>query len=166
MKTKNTSNSKENLDTLARRCRELEACIAGDHTNLVALLRVGQAKAERERDALRAAISDPESVFVNMKRGTIAKPSMRSMIDLYGEVVNGDEAQLLEIAKLRAEVERLQRELATAHADASHYASAAEDMRQQASRYERLRRLNPRQFAELHQRNLAGERFDDMVDAL
>lgn len=94
-------------DALAQRCRELEACIAGDHTNLVALLRMGQAKAERERDALRAAISDPESVFVNMKRGTIAKPSMRSMIDLYGEVVNGDEAQLLEIAKLRAEVERL-----------------------------------------------------------
>ena len=108
----------EERDALAQRCRDLEACIAGDHTNLVALLRVGQAKAERERDTLRA------------------------------------------------EVERLQRELATAHADASHYASAAEDMRQQASRYERLRRLNPRQFAELHQRNLAGERFDDLVDAL
>lgn len=67
---------------------------------------------------------------------------------------------------LHAEVERLQRELATAHADASHYASAAEDMRQQASRYERLRRLNPHQFAELHRRNLAGERFDDLVDAI
>lgn len=67
---------------------------------------------------------------------------------------------------LRAEVERLQRELATAHADASHYASSAEDMRQQAARYERLRRLDPRQFAELHQRNLAGERFDHLVDAL
>lgn len=112
-------------DALAQRCRELEACIAGDHTNLVALLRVGQAQAERERDALRP------------------------------------------------EVERLQRELATAHADASHYASSAEDMRaeveqlrQQAARYERLRRLDPRQFAELHQRNLAGERFDDLVDAL
>ena len=41
-----------------------------------------------------------------------------------------------------------------------------EALRQQAARYERLRRLNPRQFAELHQRNLAGECFDDMVDAL
>ena len=41
-----------------------------------------------------------------------------------------------------------------------------EQLRQQASRYERLRRLDPRQFAELHQRNLAGERLDDMVDAL
>ena len=39
----------------------------------------------------------------------------------------------------------------------------AEGLRQQASRYERLRRLNPRQFAELHQRNLAGERFDDLL---
>lgn len=32
-------------------------------------------------------------------------------------------------------------------------------------RYEALRRLNPRQFAELHRRNLAGERFDDLVTA-
>lgn len=63
--------------------------------------------AEEEAIQLRAAISDPESVFVNMKRGTIAKPSLRSMLDLYGEVVNGDEAQLLEIGKLRAEVEML-----------------------------------------------------------
>ena len=30
-------------------------------------------------------------------------------------------------------------------------------------RYETLRRMNPNQFKELHQRNLAGERFDDMV---
>lgn len=60
---------------------------------------------KQERDQLRAALSDPEAVFVNMKRGTIAKPSLRSMIDLYGEVVNGDEAQLLEIAKLREEVD-------------------------------------------------------------
>lgn len=123
MKTQNISHSKENLDAMAQRCLELEACI----------------------DQIRAAIADPESVFVNMKRGTIAKPSLRSMIDLYGEVTNVDEAQLMEIAQLRADVERL---------------------RQQAARYERLRRLNPRQFAELHQRNLAGERFDDMVDAL
>lgn len=56
MKNQNASHSKENLDTLARRCQELEACIAGDHTNLVALLRVGQAKAERERDTMRAEV--------------------------------------------------------------------------------------------------------------
>jgi hypothetical protein len=33
-------------------------------------------------------------------------------------------------------------------------------------RYEALRSLQPRQHAELHRRNLAGERFDDMIDAL
>lgn len=43
-------------DALAQRCKELEACIAGYHTNLVALLRMGQAQAERERDALRAEV--------------------------------------------------------------------------------------------------------------
>lgn len=84
--------------------------------------------AEAERDQLRAAISDPESVFVNMKRGTIAKPGLRSMIDLYGEVPNCDETQLLEITQLRAEVERLQSEmedLMFALADAEHRAENA-----------------------------------------
>jgi len=33
-------------------------------------------------------------------------------------------------------------------------------------RYEALRKLNVQQFAELYERNLSGERFDDMVDAL
>lgn len=33
-------------------------------------------------------------------------------------------------------------------------------------RYQALRRLSPQQYAELHKRNLAGERFDDMVDEL
>ena len=33
-------------------------------------------------------------------------------------------------------------------------------------RYEKARKLNPAQWAALHQRNLAGERFDDMIDAL
>lgn len=63
-----------------------------------------------DRTHLCAAISDPAAVFVNMKRGTIAKPSLRSMIDLYGEVVNGEDAQLLEIARLRADRDRLQEE--------------------------------------------------------
>ena len=34
------------------------------------------------------------------------------------------------------------------------------------ARYEALRRLSPHQYTELHRRNLAGERFDDMVDAM
>lgn len=33
-------------------------------------------------------------------------------------------------------------------------------------RYEALRKLNSRQFAELSRRNLAGEPFDDLVDGL
>ena len=33
-------------------------------------------------------------------------------------------------------------------------------------RYKALRALTPREFAVLTQRNLAGERFDDMVDEL
>ena len=33
-------------------------------------------------------------------------------------------------------------------------------------RYEAIRKLNPRQFQELCQRNLEGEFFDDLVDKL
>jgi len=66
--------------------------------------------AEEEAGQIRAAISRPETVFIGMKRGTIAKPSLRSMIDLYGEVPNGEEQQLLEIAQLRAEVEALRKD--------------------------------------------------------
>lgn len=33
-------------------------------------------------------------------------------------------------------------------------------------RYEALRKIGPSRFAELHVRNLKGERFDDMVDEL
>ena len=34
------------------------------------------------------------------------------------------------------------------------------------TRYEKARKLNPAQWAELHQRNLRGENFDNMIDAL
>lgn len=33
-------------------------------------------------------------------------------------------------------------------------------------RYEKLRKLNPRQFCELFIRSLRGEKFDEMVDKL
>lgn len=50
----------------------------------------------------KATISDSESVFVNMLRGTIAKPSLRSMVKLYsGEVLNGEDALQLELVKER-----------------------------------------------------------------
>lgn len=34
------------------------------------------------------------------------------------------------------------------------------------TRYEALRKINPRQYRELHERNMNGENFDSMVDAL
>ena len=47
--------------------------------------------------------------------------------------------------------------------------ACAHGMREAATghaRYEALRLCNAREFAELSARNIAGERFDDMVDAL
>ncbi|MDH0639074.1 hypothetical protein N5D52_19240 [Pseudomonas sp. GD03860] len=64
-------------------------------------------KVANQRDQLKAAISSPDAVYLNMKSGAITKPTLRSMVDLYGEVVNGEDAQLLEIARLRAENEAL-----------------------------------------------------------
>lgn len=67
----------------------------------------GEASIDLHRDleGLRAqvdALQDPEVVLVNMLRGNIAKLSARSISKLYGDVINGDEAQLVEIARLRA----------------------------------------------------------------
>jgi len=57
---------------------------------------------------LEAAIKDPETVFLNMKRGAIATPSVRLWSKLFGEVLNDDDAQLLEIARLRERVTELE----------------------------------------------------------
>ncbi len=63
---------------------------------------------------LEAAIKDPEKVFLNMKRGAIATPSVRLWSKLFGEVLNDDDARLVEIARLRerlAELEDFAREI-------------------------------------------------------
>lgn len=44
--------------------------------------------------------------------------------------------------------------------------NAIERICEAAARYEELRKLNPRQFAELYARNMNGENFDLMVDEL
>lgn len=73
-----------------------------------------------------------------------------------------------EIDTLRAEVETL-RELATAHADASHYASRAEELRKDAERYRGVRRgaaahgYTEEQFDEQTDRQLA--RLNDAMRA-
>lgn len=48
------------------------------------------------------------------------------------------------------------------HMDGKYHKHLALD----SLRYEALRKLNPRQYAELHKRNMKGENFDAMVDAL
>lgn len=49
-------------------------------------------------------LKDPETVHALMLRGVIAVPSIRSMVDLRGEVPNGDEVQLLRIAELQEQI--------------------------------------------------------------
>lgn len=54
--------------------------------------------------------------------------------------------------------------------DAAYHSRKAreelDDLRKASDRYEVLRKLNPRQFAELYQRNIKGESFDRLVDEL
>ena len=59
-------------------------------------------------DALEAAVKDPEKVFLNMKRGAIATPSVRLWSKLFGEVLNDDDARLIEIARLRERLAELE----------------------------------------------------------
>lgn len=70
------------------------------------------------------------------------------------------------MSAVTAEAKRLQAECLALLSERDQLRAAVEHLRQQAARYERLRRLDPRQFAELHQRCLAGERFDWLVDGL
>jgi len=53
------------------------------------------------------SLQDPEVVLVNMLHGTIARPSARAISKLYGEVLNDEDARLLEIARLRAREDEL-----------------------------------------------------------
>jgi hypothetical protein len=106
----------------------------------------------QESRKIHEAIADPRLVFENMKAGTIAKISLRSAIDLHGEVINGDDAQQLEIAALRAEVAEL---------------------RPNAARYLSMRDCpwpgSMQQVGIVHRENesywLAGEEADKKVDA-
>ena len=60
---------------LVKRCEELENEIEQHTTQINTLL--------ADLTKLHSTISDPESVFINMKAGRITKPSLRSILELY-----------------------------------------------------------------------------------
>lgn len=66
---------------------------------------------------VRRLLNDPEAVLVSMMRGTIAIPSIRSLSKVWGEVINDEEARLLEIAELREKLALKEAELADAKID-------------------------------------------------
>lgn len=74
-------------------------------------------EASKDEEALRNALAtmdtlskDPEAVLVNLMRGSLARPSARALSKLFGDVINGEEAQLMEIARLREENAALKRD--------------------------------------------------------
>ena len=58
----------------------------------------------RSEAAWLERLKDPATVHALMLRGVIAIPSIRSMVDLRGEVPNGEEVQLLRIAELQEQL--------------------------------------------------------------
>lgn len=66
--------------TLIKRCVELEDEIEQHTTQINTLL--------TDLSKLHSILSDPESVFINMKAGRIAKPSLRSILELYDHQTN------------------------------------------------------------------------------
>lgn len=60
----------------------------------------------------------------------------------------------------------MQHAMTTAPTNAASSPSDVGELERGWTRYEKLRKLSPRAYAELHARNLAGEPFDDLVDAL
>lgn len=65
---------------LIKRCVELEDEIDQHTTQINTLL--------TDLSKLHSILSDPESVFINMKAGRIAKPSLRSILELYDHQTN------------------------------------------------------------------------------
>lgn len=71
-----------------------------------------------------------------------------------------------ELRMARDEIHRLNHQHANDEAANKMILAEIHRLKVGFDRYEALRKLNTRQFSELYARNLAGERFDDMVDAL
>ena len=72
-----------------------------------------------------------------------------------------------EIVDMRGELVEAQAELSALRTAAIADAAEIEQLRAEVERYETLRTLNPRQFADLYAKNLeTGVAFDELVDGL
>lgn len=79
-------------ETVRAYVEEMEAEVARLQHDIARHVEIASAEATRaeqlqaEVDQYRTALADPIAVHANMLRGSIAKPSIRSMLHLYGEV--------------------------------------------------------------------------------
>lgn len=87
------------------------AAYCDDEEEPMSLIRLSDYEAlKAECEHLKAGVaglSNPETVLVNMLRGTVAIPDIRSWSKLFGEVLNDEDERMLEIARLRSECEKL-----------------------------------------------------------
>ena len=90
-------------------------------------------------------------------------PELESRWD---EIADAAAADGIGAAYLYVYARGMQHAMATAPANPACSPSDCDELVRGWTRYEKLRKLSLRAYAELHARNLAGEPFDDLVDAL
>jgi hypothetical protein len=93
----------ENLHPLQQTLRDNGELIAAQATIAQQAQRIKHLEDETalQQYGITAMRTDPDVVLIGMLNGHIAKLSVRSFVKTHCQVVNGDEAQLLEIARLR-----------------------------------------------------------------
>lgn len=112
----------ELVEALQRKLRVVGPFVETEDVALSGLLNCARVMSKHLKQ-LGAALKDPTTVHTAMIRGLIAKPSWRTMVDLHGEVPNGEDAQLMRIAELQeqlavadARVEKLEHLAGTCYA--------------------------------------------------
>jgi hypothetical protein len=93
----------ESLHPLQQTLRDNGELIAAQATIAQQAQRIKHLEDETalQQYGITAMRTDPDVVLIGMLNGHIAKLSVRSFVKTHCQVVNGDEAQLLEIARLR-----------------------------------------------------------------
>ena len=153
-------------DALSQRCRELQHAATNDLLTRL-LEQLDASNAENYHGAefdVEIGSEQMTAIVMLQRRGRPSAHDLRLRAEQERDQLRAEREALTQRC---AELEQCMSEpLNKLVRERDRLRDEVDALRKQAARYERLRRLDPRQFAELHQRCLAGERFDDLVDAL
>lgn len=140
-----TEHYAESVENFLRKMRVMGPLTETEDVAIQGLLNCARVLHE-EHTRMATALKDPATVHVAMIRGTIAKPSWRTMVDLHGEVPNGEDVQLMRIAELQEQLVVANKALERPRfpclqyrmgrwMDATFSKEVAEDLKERADRY-------------------------------